>query len=208
MLAALALIAASAIWLVLSATIVLWPAATLGLAAVAMALHTGRIPAPRAVVQTVRRHLRAMITWGVVNAAVLALLFALDRDAPLVERLPSGAKTLVWLATIVWLFLQLYAVPLLLVQRDGRMLSAWRSAVLLVLSAPMVTLLLGLATALIAGATRTWPLPMLLIAPGLLAWLGCVVVNSRLRAYGYSPRLGPLLNDRFGCDWPPIRYNP
>ena len=51
MLAALALIAASAIWLVLSATIVLWPAATLGLAAVAMVLHTGRIPAPRAIVR-------------------------------------------------------------------------------------------------------------------------------------------------------------
>ena len=46
---------------------------------------------------------------------------------------------------------------------------------------------LALAAALIVSATRTWPLPLLLIAPGLLAWLGCVVVRSRLRTYGYFP---------------------
>ena len=187
LLAALALIAASAIWLVLSATIVLWPAATLGLVVVAMALHTGRTPEPRAVARAVRRYLRAIIVWGVVNAAVLALLLVLERDAPLMEHLSPGAKNLVWLAAIVWLFLQLYAVPLLLVQRDGRMLSAWRSAGLLALSAPTITALLALAAALIVSATRTWPLPLLLIAPGLLAWLGCVVVRSRLRTYGYFP---------------------
>ncbi len=182
----LALVVASAIWLALSATIVLWPAATLGLVIVTATLAHSELPSPREVLRVTRRHLVAAYIWGVVNGAIFGLVIALNRYEPLAERVPSGVKTLLQAAAIVWLVLQLYALPLLLVQRDGRMLSAWRSAVLMALAAPLLTALVGLLAALITGATRTWPLPMALLAPGALAMLGSVIVKTRLAAYGYS----------------------
>jgi len=181
----LALIIASAIWLALSVTIVLWPPATLGLVIAAATLARGVVPSPRAVLSVTRRHLRASYVWGVVNGAILALVIALDRYAPLAERVSPGVETVCEIAAIIWAVLQLYALPLLLVQRDGRMLSAWRSAALMALASPFSTALLGLLAALIVGAARTWPLPGLLIAPGLLALLGSAVVKSRLSAYGH-----------------------
>lgn len=185
----LALVIASAIWLALSVTIVLWPAATLGLVTVAMSLRRGAIATLGAVLRTVRQHLRAIIVWGVVNAPIVALALALERNDFLAESISPVARNILRAAVIVWLLLQLYAVPLLLVQRDGRMISAWRSAGLLALAAPTTTIALGLLAALTVAATRTWPVPLLLVAPGLLAWLGGAAVNSHLRSYGYVPEM-------------------
>ena len=189
---ALALVIASAIWLALSVTIVLWPAATLGLVTVAMWLRRGTIATPGAVLRAVRQHLRAIIVWGVVNAPIVALALALERNDFLAESISPVARIILRAAVIAWCVLQLYAVPLLLVQRDGRMLSAWRSAGLLALSAPATTIGLGLLAALLVAITFAWPVPLLLIAPGLLAWLGSAAVDSHLRSYGYEPEVQQL----------------
>ena len=70
------------------------------------------------------------------------------------------------------------ALPLLLVQRDGRMLSAWRSAALMALASPFNTALMGLLAALIASAARTRALPALLIALLALALLGAAAMKT------------------------------
>lgn len=181
----LAMAVASVIWLALSATVVLWPAATLGLVITTATLAHQLVPSPRGVLRVTRRYLAAAYLWGAVNGALLALGYALDHYQPLAERVSPGVETVLDLALLVWFVLQLYALPLLLVQRDGRMLSAWRSAALMAMAAPVPTALMGVLAALIVGAARTWPVPLVLIAPGLLALLGSVAVKSLLSAFGH-----------------------
>lgn len=181
----LALLAAGTIWLALSATVVLWPPATVGLVIVAASLAQGISPRPEQVLAGVRRHLAASVVWGVVNGALLALLYALDHVDPVAGALSPGQETVLKLAALLWLGLQLYALPLLLVQRDGRMLSAWRSALLLAVAAPVSTALVWAAAALGVALVRAWPVPFAVIVPGALALLGCVTVAGRLSAFGY-----------------------
>lgn len=183
----LILLAGSAVWLALSATVMLWPPATIGLIVLAASLAQGTIPRPLALLRVVRRHLAASYGWGVVNGAVLALVYALDHPDPAAVQVTPGQEIALKLGAALWLGLQLYALPLLLVQRRGGMIGAWRSALLLALSAPLFTALVFAAAALGASAALAMPVPLALFLPGALALLGAWAVAHRLSAYGWPP---------------------
>lgn len=180
----LILLAGSAAWLALSATVVLWPPATVGLVILAASLVQGTVPRPRALLSAVRRQLVASYVWGAVTGAALALVYALDRSEPVLQVTP-GQETALRLGAALWLGVQLYALPLLLVQRRGGMFGAWRSALLLALSAPLFTALIFGAAALLASAARAMPVPLAFALPGALALLGAWAVARKLSAYGY-----------------------
>lgn len=178
------LLAGSAAWLALSATIALWPPATIGLVILAASLVQGTVPRWRALLSAVRRHLVASYIWGAVTGAVLALVYALDRSQPVVPVTLRQANALK-LGAALWLGVQLYALPLLIVQRRGGIFGAWRSALLLALSAPLFTALIFGAAALLVSVARTMPAPLALALPGALALLGAWAVARKLSAYGY-----------------------
>lgn len=183
----LILLAGSAAWLALSATVVLWPPATIGLVVLAAALAQGTTLRPSTLLHAVRRHLAASYGWGVVNGAVLALAYALDHPDPAAVQVTPGQEIALKLGAALWLGLQLYALPLLLVQRRGGIFGAWRSALLLALSAPSFTALVFAAAALEVFAALAMPVPLALFLPGALALLGAWAVARTLSAYGWPP---------------------
>lgn len=181
----LILLAGSAAWLALSATVVLWPPATIGLVIVAASLVQGVAPHPRALLSTVRRHLAASYVWGAVTGVVLALVYALDHPDPAAIQVTPGQARALRLGAALWLGVQLYALPLLLVQRRGGIIGAWRSALLLALSAPLFTALVFGVAVLLVSAAGARPVPLALLLPGALALLGAWAVARKLSAYGY-----------------------
>ncbi len=178
----LALVAVTVIWLALSATVILFPPATLGLAIVALSLAQGVVPHPRTVVQAVRRRLAAGYVWAVVNGAAIALYIT----KPYAGRVSSRVGLALDLAVLIWFALQLYALPILLIQRGCRAPGAWRSALLLALSAPLFTLIMAGVAALILSWTLRLPIPLVAVGPGVLVLLGVLATRNRLADYGLT----------------------
>lgn len=184
----LALVAATVVWLALSATVILCPPATLGLAIVALSLAQGVVPRPHVVVRAVRRRLAASYVWAIVNGAAIAL----QVTKPYAGRVSPQAALAFDLAVLIWLVLQLYALPILLIQRGWRVPGAWRSAFLLALSAPIFTLIVAGVAALILSWTVRLPIPLIAVGPGVLVLLGVLATRNRLAAYGLMLELPEL----------------
>lgn len=184
----LALVAATVVWLALSATVILFPPATLGLAIVALSLAQGAVPRPRVVMQAVRSRLAASYVWAVVNGSAIALYVI----RPYAGRVSSRVALALDLAVLIWFVLQLYALPILLIQRGCRAPGAWRSAFLLALSAPVFTLIVAGVAALIVTWTLRLPIPLAAVGPGLLVLLGVLATRNRLADYGLTLDLPEL----------------
>ena len=92
---------------------------------------------------------------------------------------------------LLWLAMQLYVWPFLLVQEDQRLRIAFKNAAFLALASPLytLTLLAGAALATVLSLAAIAPLALFLIS--FLALLGNRAVLERLQTFGKLPGSAP-----------------
>jgi uncharacterized membrane protein YesL len=85
---------------------------------------------------------------------------------------PAQVLQLLWVyALVVWTLIQLYVLPLLLEQREPRVLLALRNAALLVVTDPVFTLLLAIVLVLEVGLCVALAAPVALLMTAMAALL-------------------------------------
>ncbi len=180
----------SLLWAALSATVALFPLSTVGLHGVARALLEGESPTLADFAAAARRYALVSFLWaglnvlvGVVGAVNLAFYGGMR------SLWDSAALTWLALASALWLGAQLYFWPLLLAQERPRLWPALRSALRLALAAPLYTLTLLGAAALLTALCVVTVVPLAIFWGGFLVLLGHVAVRERLARYAQRPTL-------------------
>ena len=184
-----AMAAVNLAWLVCCATIVLAPPATFALFHYMREVQRGRSTGPRELLGVGRHHLVRSWLWFLAN-----VLFALLVWASIVfySRLDPSIAVAVYVALFVvvglWLAVQFYALPYLLVQSEPNLLRAHRNALFTALASPVYTLvLLGICAFVVALGTRLIFLAFL-GAPCLIAMIATPAVRERLDRFGVEKR--------------------
>lgn len=177
------------LWLVLSLTVVLWPPATVGLYMVTNRLAYGRAMRLADFGAGARRYFAPGLQWGLLNLAVFALFYSGVVYDDTARRVPLLVQVALTLMITGWCTVQFYFWPLLLEQTGKGLISAQRSALLLVIAAPGYTLILVLVVALGLQIGLLVP-PVGLLLVSLLALLGNRAVIERLAHYGRPPDPG------------------
>lgn len=189
-------VALNGLWFGAALTIVLLAPATAGIHAVAYSAARGTGQHVDDFVQGARRDVWLSFRWLLVNVLV-GVVFAVNlwyygAASGLVPQL-----ILITLITLglLWLAMQLYVWPFLLVQEDRRLRVALRNAAFLALATPIytLTLLVGAALAFVLSPATIAPLALFLTS--FLALLGNRAVLDRLNAFGKLPGAAPTSTD-------------
>lgn len=178
-------------WIICCLTIVLAPPATMILFYVAYEVQRGRDVTPADLLRAGRRHFLRSWLWFLPNALV-ALLVAANvlyyrRSDP---TLAFAVFLLLALGVVLWLAVQLYVPPYLMVQERPRLGQAYRNALLTCLASPLYTAVVLVAVGLVL-ATGVRFLPLLFLGgPCLVALIAAHAVADRLDRFGVRGRGG------------------
>jgi uncharacterized membrane protein YesL len=175
------------VWFALSLTVVLLPPATVAMFEATHELARGRQVTLGEYAGAVRRHFLRAWAWGLINAAVAALLTVnlIFWDRP--EPWAASIQGVFLLAAFGWLVSQLLVWPYVLEQDEPSLGRAVRNSLLTVLAAPLFSVVIGLivAAAVVISATLLVPIPC--ITTAFLCLLGSHAVLDRLVAFGKRP---------------------
>lgn len=160
------------LWLLLTLLVVSSAPATMALFYVANRKAHGEVTDVGDFLTAVRRYFVAGWRWGLVNGFVV---FFLVGDIVLTGRLLQGSlaqwiQGLYVALLLLWLFLQLYALPLLFEQRERSLQQAWRNAAVMLGRNIGFSLLLAAALAIVL-AISTFFFLVIMAAGGLLVAL-------------------------------------
>lgn len=189
-------VALNGLWFGAALTVVLFAPATAGLYAVAHSSVRGTGQHIDDFMQGARRDVWLSLRWLLANllaGGVFAVNLGFYGSASgLVPKL-----ILIALITLglLWLAMQLYVWPFLLVQDDRRLRVALRNAAFLTLAAPVYTLTLLAGAALAAIFSLATIAPLALFLTSFLALLGSRAVLDRLQAFGKLPGAAPTSTD-------------
>lgn len=186
------LAALNALWFVAVLTVVLLAPATAGIYAVTYSSARGTGQHFEDFMQGAREYLWVSVRWLLANALV-AIVFAVNirfyGAAPGI--LPQIILIALLTVGLLWLAMQLYVWPFLMVQDDPRLRLALKNAAFLSLASPLytLTLLAGAALAVVFSLVTVAPLALFLTS--FLALLGNRAVLERLRTFGKLPGPAP-----------------
>lgn len=180
----LLLIGLNTLWLLSWLTIVLGPPATFGLYHVAQRLVEGRVASLRDMVTGGRRYFVKSWQWMVVHTLVMAVLgVALvfyNRLPYLWARLFQG---IVLVLIVLWLTVQFYALPYMMVQKRKFLRLAWQNGWITAKEAPGYTLVVVLSVAsFLILFVLTQGYAFFLGGMSLLALMGCQAVQHLLQS--------------------------
>lgn len=172
------------VWLLVSLTIVLAPPATFGLAHALRSIPQGEAPSLTDWWKGSRQYFAQAWLLAIINL-VLAVLFWTNIwfysqfSTPL-------ANSLRWVflpLSLIWLIIQLYAVPFLLEQERKHLGIALRNGFYLMLAAPLFTLIVGGVGLGLLLFTLVLVAPLLLGLPALILLLSTYAVRERIATY-------------------------
>jgi uncharacterized membrane protein YesL len=182
------LAALNLLWLALSVTVLLLPAATAALFESTHSLARGEAPGIRDYLDGVRRHLVRAWAWALVNLLVWSVLVAnIVFYGVFAEVWAVALRSLFLVLAGCWLISQFYFWPFLLEQEDMNIRRAFRNALLAVLAAPFFALTLGLLGAVVVVLSVALIMPMLALTGSFLSLLASHAVIDRLRAFHKIP---------------------
>lgn len=184
--------ALNALWFGAALTVVLLGPATAGIYAVAASTARGTGQHVSDFWQGAREYLWVSVRWLLLNVIVVIVFvvnIAFYGEAPGF----FGQIVLVIVLTfgLLWVTMQLYVWPFLMMQEDQRLRVALKNALYLALATPLytITLLLCALAALIFSVVTIAPVALFLIS--FLALLGSLAVRERLQAFGKLPAPAP-----------------
>ena len=170
-------------WAALSLTLLLLPPATAGLYALANRIAYGEPPHAAHFFAGARRYGALSFRWALVNLVAGSLIYA----GFAVADLPGLGRVALILVLGGWIAVQFYVWPLLFEAPHKRLLPALRTAPLLALAAPLYTVTLLWAVALIILTAAAIAEPLGALAAGFVALIGNLAVTERLAAFGGTP---------------------
>lgn len=186
------LAALNAVWFGAALTVVLLGPATAGIYAVTHSSARGTGQHLDEFFQAARQHAWLSFRWLLVNLLV-GVVFVVNTSFYAAARglLPTLILIVLTAAGLLWLAMQFYVWPFLILQEDRRLRLALRNAAFLALASPLYTLTLlgGAALAVVISVVTVLPLAVFLTS--FLALLGNQAVLERLRAFGKLPGAAP-----------------
>lgn len=126
--------------------------------------------------------------WSLANLVFLFVVFANYVFYGNMEG--SQGRVLQVLALVVgilWVVLQMYALPYYVLQEKKSLWVAWKNALFTWLASPLFSLVISLVLALL-GFLHVFILPVFLAGPGLAILLGSLAVEDRIQKFGIRER--------------------
>jgi uncharacterized membrane protein YesL len=176
---------ANVLWIALTIPIVTAPAAWAGMCH--FSYHALRQPTTsfEPFWQGFRLHWRGGILVSLVGVALVFVTFINMLGFSQATGLAAfGLRLLWWLILVFWFGIQLYAFPLLPAMKEPTLAGGYRNAVVMLIRHPFYTLGVWLFCAPLLIISFVLPAAWLLITGGILAAIGSVAVQDRLRADG------------------------
>lgn len=166
-------------------TVVLGPPATLTAYRIAANIAQGEEFDPRGVVANIRRYFLPGWGWALLQLAVAAVITVnLNFYATLGGPVGSLLQGVVLGIAILWLLLQLYALPYLVLQEQPQLFRALRTGLLTLLASPVYTLVAALAVGGIVVVLVRFPYALFFGALMLIVSYGVFAVLERLDTFG------------------------
>jgi uncharacterized membrane protein YesL len=178
------LVALNLFWTGLSLTVILLPPALAGMYVVTGSIASGTGQRFEDFVQGARRYAWQSYGWALANGLVAGVFLVNYRFyGSLAGPLGLLVQVALGCAGLLWVTMQFYVWPFLVIQEQKRLLLAWKNALFLTLANPIYSLLLlGLAlTAVVFGLLLI--LPLAVFSTSFVALLGSRAVRERLYAH-------------------------
>jgi len=192
----ISLAALNGLWFGAALTIVLLAPATAGLYTVTYSTARGTGQHVEEFLSGARQNFWLSLRWLLANLLV-GVVFAVNLSFYGTVRgiLPQLILIVLFTFGVLWLAMQLYTWPFLMVQADPRLRVALRNAAFLALASPLYTLTLLLGAALAALLSLLTIAPLALFLTSFLALLGNRAVLERLQTFGKLPGAPPPAPD-------------
>ena len=169
-------------WILLSLTVLAYPAATFGLYEVSKDLSHGTRTGLGGFWAGFKQHFKAASLWGLVNTVVLLLLgfnlwFYINSSLTLAPALVvvTGAALLLWL---LW---QFYSLAAFFLQEPQTLKLAWRNGWALLLGRPAFSLPIAAVATILFGLALRYFIPLALGLPTLCSLAGILAVQRYIR---------------------------
>jgi uncharacterized membrane protein YesL len=183
----------SLVAVICSVTIVLAPAALLGIFQEADDLVKGTRTGIAGWWKGFKSNFARSLLWGFVSLFVFAILganiwfyYTLDTSwSPLLVGVFS-------ILVLAWYQVQFYALGYLFNQNEKNLRLAWKNSFLTILGAPFFNFVIGLFVLLMSILSLGLILPLMVGTPALLSILSILAVRDRLEVYG---KLNPNIDD-------------
>ncbi|MCI0710861.1 MAG: DUF624 domain-containing protein [Chloroflexi bacterium] len=187
----------NALWLAASLTIILLPPATAGLYSTTNSLVRGKGQRLDTFLDGAREYWWLSIQWALVNIVVLVVLFV---NVYFYGQIAAGAlaNTLLFFVSalgLLWVTMQFYIWPVLMVQEQKKMRIAMKNALFLSLASPLYNLVLLLVGGIVVSLSIMMLLPLAVFTFSFLAMLGNHAVVERLTTFNKLPEDWSIAND-------------
>ena len=178
----------SLVAVIFSITIILAPAALLGIFQEADDLVNGTRTGIAGWWKGFKANFARSLLWGFVSLIVFAILganiwfyYSMDTTwSPLLV----GIFSILFLA---WYQVQFYTLGFLFNQNEKNLRLAWKNSILTILGAPFFNLIIGSFVLLLSILSFGLILPLMVGTPALLTLLSLLAVRNRLEVYGKLP---------------------
>ena len=165
-------------------TVILGPPLTFGIHYVESQYVRGENPGLRGMWEGARKYFFKSWLWMLANLFIILVLTASIDAYQLIEAAWAGiARALTLAIAVVWILIQFYAVPLLMVQEQNSLRLAWRNGLMMTLASPgyLLVLLIFLAFSGLISAILIFP--TILGFTTLLSLLANQAVRDRLATF-------------------------
>lgn len=185
------------LWLGASLTIVLLPPATAGLYSTTNSLVQGKGQRLDVFLDGAREYWWLSIQWALVNVAVLVVLFV---NVYFYGQIAAGVLASAFLffvsaLLLLWITMQFYVWPVLMVQEQKNMRIAMKNALFLSLSSPLYNLVLLLVGGIVISLSIMMLVPLAVFTFSFLAMLGNHAVVERLATFNKLPADWSIAHD-------------
>lgn len=179
-------------WLLLSLTIIFFPPAIAGIYAVTHSMAKGTGQHPEDFLEGARRYAGVSYRWIFANFIVLTLVYSnIVFYSNNVESLfASIIIGIIALLTIVWVIMQFYVWPFLMIQTEKKLSLALKNALFLAIASPFYSLTILAFVSFIIFFSIVAIVPAIFFCMSFLALLGNLVVLERLSTYNKLPSKG------------------
>jgi hypothetical protein len=173
------------LWLVISLTVVLFPPATAGMHGVTYSIARGKGQHIEDFWGAARRYAALSWLWAGANLLVIVIVYADVVFYNVVGGIFGLALQVVLIGLgLLWMAMQFYFWPFMMVQEDKRFWLALRNAAFLALGAPLYTLLMVTIAGLILIVSGLIIVPFAVFTLSFISLLGNHAVVERLSTYG------------------------
>ena len=187
----------NALWLGASLTIVLLPLATAGLYNTTNSLVQGKGQRLEVFLDGAREYWWLSIQWALINLVVMVVLFVNLYFYGEIAAGPLASAFLFFVSSLalLWVAMQFYIWPVLIVQRQKNIQVALKNALLLSLASPLYSLVLLVVGGIVISLSIILLVPLAVFTFSFLAMLGNHAVIERLTTFNKLPEDWSIVND-------------